>query len=255
VPDVPVAGYWVSNEGDLIPQGSAYNYGVNYEGVPVAGVDPQTNDGTVESPTNNASEFYYVQSGIATAYWNHRFTFDFYCGDLNQIGVVIDYEGSQQFTSYGYQMANELTPLRTGVEDDCLYYYNGQPGIPPASTRFAITGQEPQTLTLTGQGPVISSNGMPILYIYGPTHKLIETVPATSVSADHTQATFPFPSSLPSNAYSVALVNQRSTGPSTTGTNELWIASSQTIAGNPFGVSVAGLNEFWKDMNSCGSGG
>ncbi len=250
VPDVPVAGYYVSNYENLVPQGIAYNYGVNnYQGVPVAGIDPQTSDGTVESPTNNALEFYFVQNGVATAIWNHKFTFDFYCGALDQIGVVIDYSDFVPITSYGYQVANELTPLQTGVEDDCYYYYNGQPGIPPASTRFAITGQEPQTLTLTGQGPVISSNGMPLLYIYGPTHNLINTVTATSISADHTQATFPFPSSLSPNLYSVALVNQRSTGPSTTGTNELWVANSQTISGNPFGVAAGGDTVDYHDCN------
>ncbi len=231
--------------------------GVHYDqGVPVPGVDPQTEDHTLEAPPDVIMDGYFVQNGVATAYWNHKFTFDFYCGDKNLIGVVETFDPlGPTVTSYAYQTTHVLTPLQTGVEDDCSHYYNGQPGIAPASTRFAITGQEPQTLTLTGQGPVLSSNGMPKLHIYNATHSLVDTVTATSVSDDHTQATFPFPSSLPANAYSLALVNQRSTGPSTTATNELWIASSKTIAGNPFGVSVGAQTYSWESHQGCGDSG
>lgn len=73
---------------------------------------------------------------------------------------------------------------------------------------------------------------------------MVATETATNVSSDGTQATFPFPSTLAENGYSLALVNQISSAPgySPAGTNLLSIASSQTIAGNPFGVSAGALN-------------
>lgn len=134
-----------------------------------------------------------------------------------------------------YQLLNqEVFPI-SGVEGDCLTN-----DIPPASTRFAILGQLPQTLTLTGEAPFKTTYGMPKLYVYDGKATLVATETATSVSSDGSQATFPFPSSLQQNGYSVAVSNQTNNNPgiSTVGTNYLSIASSQTIAGNPFGVSV-----------------
>ncbi len=204
--------------------------------------------------SDNASDYYFVVGGKAPSYWNHRFTFNFFCGlnDLVGTGVGVG-DDTIEFTTYSYAINDEYTFLQTGVEDDCYYYYNGSPGIPPASTRFAIVGQQPQTLTLTGQSPVTSQFGLPFLYVSDQNQNLVETIAATSVSDDRTQATFPFPSSLSSGAYSLALVNQTNTpgGISTAGTNMLSIASSQTIAGAPFGVSVAGQAYTHVIVNSC----
>jgi YVTN family beta-propeller protein len=86
---------------------------------------------------------------------------------------------------------------------------------------------------------------MPELYVYDGTATLVATETATSVSSDGSQATFPFPSSLQQNGYTVAVANQTGDSPgiSAVGTNYLSIASSQTIAGNPFGVAAGGLTE------------
>jgi len=81
---------------------------------------------------------------------------------------------------------------------------------------------------------------MPLLYVYDGTGNVVITATATSVSSDGSQATFPFPSTLEQNGYSLAIVNQTGTsaGLIPAGDNLLSIAASQTIAGNPFGVSV-----------------
>lgn len=192
-------------------------------------------------------------NGKAPGFWNHRFTFNFFCGYNDFIGTGTEYgDYGVPFTTYSYAINNEYTFLQTGVQDNCYYYYNGQPGIPPASTRFAIVGQQPQILTLTGQSPVMTQFGMPLLYIYDKDQNLVNIITATNVSTDRTQATFPFPSFLSSSAYSLALVNQTNTAPgfSTAGTNLLSIASSQTIAGNPFGVAAQVISTHWQSADN-----
>jgi len=84
---------------------------------------------------------------------------------------------------------------------------------------------------------------MPLLYVYNGSRTVVATETATSVSSDGTQATFPFPATLTQNGYSLAVVNKINSSPgfSPAGTNLLSIASSQTIAGNPFGVAAGAL--------------
>jgi YVTN family beta-propeller protein len=165
------------------------------------------------------------------------FALPFYCGEANLIGHGQDIMGDPTWI---YEHYDEYTFLQTGFENDCYYYFNGVPGVPDASTRFAILGQLPQTLTLSSQAPLHTMYGMPLLYVYDKTATVVATETAISVSSNGTQATFPFPTTLAQNGYSLALVNQTggSLGFSPAGTNLLSIASSQTIAGNPFGVSV-----------------
>lgn len=72
---------------------------------------------------------------------------------------------------------------------DCYYGYID---LPSASTRFAVAGTEPGTLTL--QGKLLSSAyGMPILYVADASNSNITQVNASSVSPDGSFATFPFP--------------------------------------------------------------
>jgi len=239
VPWVPIAGIWYGPAIGVIPQGTVTTYGNSYDGFPSElNGDPET-----ESGPNGGPAFYYVTNGEATGLWNHRFTFNFYCGQTNLLAVTIDYSTGIPVSTYSYITPQEETFLNSGAEDNCYYYYNGSPGLPPASQRFAIVGQEPQTITLTGQSPISTVYGLPLLYVYDRSDNLVDTITATSVSTDNTQATFPFPSSLSSSAYSLAIVNRTNAGPgyTTAGTNLLSIASSQTIAGNPFGVAAGGL--------------
>lgn len=117
--------------------------------------------------------------------------------------------------------------------------------LQPATTRFAVAGSLPGTLTLGSNTGFTTTYGMPLLYVYDAANglpNLVTTETATSVSADGTEATFPFPN-LPQNGYSLAVQNQIPVTPGDTpaGTNVLSIASSQTIAGNPFGVAAGGI--------------
>jgi hypothetical protein len=132
-------------------------------------------------------------------------------------------------------------PNKQGYVLDCYLYGP----LTPASTRFAILGNLPNTLTLGSAAPLVTQYGMPLLYVYDKTGNVVTTETATSVSSDGTQATFPFPSSLTQSGYSLAIVNQvgGNLGFVPAGDNLLSIASSQTVAGNPFGVSVGALTD------------
>jgi YVTN family beta-propeller protein len=187
----------------------------------------------------NSNIYYWVCYGEAPANWTVSFTLNYPCGDKNLVSSTYD--------SYTYQATAKVF-LTTGVEGDCY-----TPSIPQASTRFAILGQLPQTLTLSGGAPFVTTYGMPKLYVYDGTAALVATETATSVSSDGSQATFPFPSSLQQDGYSVAVANQTGASPgiSAVGTNFLSIAGSQTIAGNPFGVSVGAQTHAFLDRNTC----
>jgi YVTN family beta-propeller protein len=97
---------------------------------------------------------------------------------------------------------------------------------------------------------------MPELFVYDETATLVATEAATSISSGGSQATFPFPSSLQQNGYTVAVANQTGSSPgiSAVGTNYLSIASSTTIAGNPFGVAVADQTDNDRDVDTCERG-
>ena len=92
---------------------------------------------------------------------------------------------------------------------------------------------------------------MPLLYIYDGAG-LVTTETATSVSSSGSQATFPFPSSLTQNAYSLATVNQTGSayGNLAAGSSPLTIASSQTIASNPFGVAAQVITTTWQSADN-----
>jgi YVTN family beta-propeller protein len=171
---------------------------------------------------------YFVTNGRSPAYWNHFVTYHSWCGSDNLYSVGI-------LNTWTYAHLNVLTGSKSTAYEDCLIY-----SLPEASTRFAIRGQLPDSITLSSEAPLTTQYGMPLLYVYDGTSSVVATETATSVSSDGSQATFPFPSTLAQNGYSLALVNQISSSPgfAPAGTNLLSIASSKTIAGNPFGVAV-----------------
>jgi len=140
-----------------------------------------------------------------------------------------EYEGEDQLVPNYY-------PNKTQYPITC--YHLGM--LSPASTRFAIIGSFPGTLTLGAYAPFTTQYGMHLLDIYDKTGNVITTEYALSVSSDGTQATFPFPASLTQSGYSLAVENQIGSSPGfmPAGTNLLSIASSQSIAGNPFGVAA-----------------
>ena len=195
-----------------------------------------------------------INNARAPAYWDVYFWPSEFCGALtaNSSGQGWVYQGAgtiadTPYFGYYYQQAliqNYYPSGTTGLQFDCVQYGT----LLPASTRFAILGSLPETLTLGSTANFTTTYGMPLLYIYDAVNgspNLVTTETATSVSSDGSQATFPFPSSLSQNGYSLAVLNQipESPGALTTGTNLLSIASSQTIAGNPFGVAIAGQSD------------
>jgi hypothetical protein len=208
-----------------------------------------------------------VANAEAPATWNLFFLQPWSCGyDTNpQDGPayqgMIYYDGDP---NWGYEwweyeaeqvnMPNYYngTPGGTGYEFDC--YTAGF--ISPASTRFAILGNLPTTLTLGSEAPLITQYGMPLLYVYDKTGNVVATETATSVDTSKATATFPFPSTLAQNGYSLALVNRTGDGVgfAPAGDNLLSIASSQTIAGNPFGVAVGAQTYSYEDRDTCDRG-
>lgn len=213
------------------------------------GVD-QT-QGTVDYFGNNAdppattgsSGVLIVNNAEAPAYWNLYWLEPWNCGYNTDPQTPPVYEGVTYYEGADwseYEAPNALVgnyyPSKTVVALDCVHYG----ALLPASRRFAILGNLPNALTLGSAVPLTTQNGMPLLYVYDQTGTVVATETATSVSSDGTQATFPFPSTLPQSGYSLALVNQTGVGIgfAPAGDNLLSIASSQTIAGNPFGVSA-----------------
>lgn len=246
IPGAFVSGVFTGTIGNETPYGTVQSYS-GYEGYANSlGQDQGCNEPTDYQLSNN---YYWVCYGEAPAYWTIDYQLNFYCGDKNLQYAYISNEPSNSY--WTYQILNEEVALTSGAEGDCLTN-----DIPPASTRFAILGQLPQTLTLTGRAPFITTYGMPELFVYDGTATLVASETATSVSSDGTQATFPFPSSLQQNGYSVAVANQTSSAPgiSAVGTNYLSIAQSTTIPGNPFGVSVGAQTDTYEYEDRCDRG-
>lgn len=184
-----------------------------------------------------------VNNGRAPGEWNVFFLSIENCGVSSHYVGAGDWNGGY-WDEYEYTeelIPNYYDPTNPGLvfTMDCINY----DPVLPASRRVGIIGNLPQTLTLGSEVPFTTTNGMPLLYIYNESGALVSTETATSISSDGSQATFPFPSSLPQSGYSLAVANQiNSSGTfQTVGTNLLSIVGSQTIAGNPFGIAAGGL--------------
>lgn len=176
---------------------------------------------------------YQVKNGREPAYWNVDFYMPFNCGNDHLINTGY-FNG---ITYYDYHFVNFLIESPNGPEDTC-YLYNPN----SASTRFAIAGSFPTSITLGAEVPFTTTYGMPLMYVYDKTRSVVAIATATAVSSDGMQATFPFPSQLSASGYGIAAVNVTASSPgySAATTNLLSIAQSQTIVGSPFGVSVGG---------------
>jgi YVTN family beta-propeller protein len=187
-----------------------------------------------------------VNNAYAPAYWNVFWLEPWPCGTNTNLALgpayqgIIDYEGVDW---YEYESSNTLITnyYPSGATYTLNCYTTGD--VLPASTRFAVVGNFPSSITLGGSVPFTTQYGMPIMYVYGGTGSLVATEYATSVSSGGAEATFPFPSGLSEDGYAIAVMNQTSASPGSipAGVNLLSIAKSTTIAGNPFGVSVGAL--------------
>ncbi len=241
VPHLPVSGYVYD---DLYPDspGSVYHFGFAVYGDPLVTTD-QT--GHVIVPNAHVPDYWNM-----LVMWPFN-TFDGQngCGGLNYQGPV-EYDW---IALYEYELQDQLVdnyyPNQTSYDFTCTHYNN----LLPASTRFAIGGSFPGTLTLSAYVPFSTQFGMPLLDIYDEAGSVVTTEYASSVSSDGTQATFPFPASLTQSGYSLAVENQIGSSPGfvAAGTNLLSIAGSETIAGNPFGVAVGGITDKYIDTDTC----
>lgn len=127
--------------------------------------------------------------------------------------------------------------------------------MPEASSRFAMSGSIPSSVTLNGMGPFTTEDGSPGLSIYtgaNATPSLVTTETATSVASDGSSATFPLPSSLAPGAYVFVTDTATSLGQySPNSFNVFAVASEQSVSGEPFGIAVAGQSFQWEDRDNC----
>ena len=206
-------------------------------------VDEFGNNGD-PAATTGSNGVLVVNNAEAPAYWNLYFYEPWNCGYNTNTQTPPVYQGPVYYEGVNWTqyeasgLVNNYYPSHTVVALVCVHYG----GLLYASSRFAIVGNLPNTLTLGSAVPLSSQFGMPLLYVYDQTGTVVSTLTATTIDSSGMQATFPFPSALSQSGYALAMVNQTGTGAGLmpAGDNLLSIASSQTIAGNPFGVAVGG---------------
>lgn len=241
IPDVPVSGGYAGPYSD--PTTGQNLTGGTVEGF---GLWPQ-------SPLSTGSKgVLVVQNAMSPAYWNLFWYMPWdSCGLQNWGATYTPVSlGDQQL--YQIELSGVLMPnyytTQKGEALDC-YQYN----LEAATTRFAVAGDIPQTITLGSEVPFTTQYGMPMLYVYDEQGNIAATENATSVSSDGGQATFPLPATLPASGYSLAVVNR--TGDSyqysPAGTNLLSVATSTTIQGNPYGVTVGAQTDAYEDRDTC----
>ena len=237
IPHTPVWGTYISDEydtsGNDLAQGSVTYFGSSSQPL-----------------TTPASGALVISNARASAYWNLFFLSPYWCG-------VPNFEGGGDWSgTYWDEYELQNTPVPNYYSNNLAATWNCIDYGPflPASTRFAILGSLPGTLTLGSEVPFATTYGMPLLYVYSGNGSLVATETATSVSSNGAQATFPFPSTLAQAGYSLAVINQigGTIQYQTVGTNLLSIASSQTIAGTPFGVAAGGLTTTTTEITEQG---
>lgn len=229
--ETPVEGHWTASDGT-------------------------NNGGTVSSydSDTNTLGLYYVSDGIAPAYWTHDVFMPSFCPYPVTPGVI--YVGSTFGGLNQFEVQEVLTANLGTYEWDCI---SSPASIPDASSRFAIAGHIPSSVTVSALNPFTTTNGLPVMYVFdgisgNGSPNLLTTITATSVVSGGSAATFPLPSSLAQNAYAFETANKTSSGTTPNSFNLYAVAGTQTIAGNPFGVAVGGVTDAWEDRDSCDRG-
>lgn len=199
---------------------------------------------------------YYVSNAVAPACWNHEVWLPRKCNaPAPPVYLVSSDDFANEFERDNFWTVNTgagtSTEISVAAEWDCLI----PPGaIPAARPSFAITGSIPSTVTLPGMNPYTTEYGMPEMYVFNGENgspAFYSLITADSVGPDGSSAIFPLPSSLPQNAYSFETVNQNSDGSVTANSfNYFAAASSQTIAGNPFGVAAQAVTTAWQSADN-----
>ncbi|HEY2392235.1 MAG TPA: hypothetical protein VGK22_13765 [Candidatus Angelobacter sp.] len=116
---------------------------------------------------------------------------------------------------------------------------------PPLGGAFVFSNSLPSTLTATGTG-FSNGGGMPQLSLFDGSLSAVKQVAASSVAADGTTATFPFPtnadgSPLTFGHYSYNVANATGSGPSKVGVGVLSVATNATYSGTPFGIDAVDI--------------
>ena len=217
-----------------------YSPTVPYPGIQVNGFyqyDDTGAAGTVQTfseYTQGANASFYVSNGRAPAVWNVFSIWPVYCGTSNLYAQEPNWLVPGD-TLYEYLNADENIPNLSTTEITCTTYQN----VAPASSRFAIVGNLPASISLNSLTPYVTTDGEPLLYVYDQNGNIAAQETASSITSGGSSATFPFPTSLGQGAYGLAVVNQAGSGSiQPASTNYLSIASSQTVTGSPFGVAV-----------------
>jgi YVTN family beta-propeller protein len=225
-PYAPMPGTLVL--GQYVPNSGREGYVASYDG----------HTGLVTASDGTVSANYYVSDGIAPANWNHYVWMPSTC--------LIPTPPIQLVNTQFFPAMNEFGVLGYGTPnlDDITWYCSDYlSSVPQADSRFAIVGSVPTSVTLSGREPFSTQYGLPIMYVFSGasgTPKLAATVAASSVNSGGASATFPLPNSLTQGGYFFVTENMNSTGGYEFNSWNLYsIASSQTIAGALFGVSVA----------------
>lgn len=129
-----------------------------------------------------------------------------------------------------------------------LHFANtvGSCQTPPLGGAFALTNSLPTTFTATGSG-FSSSAGMPQLSLFDGELNLISQVTATSVAANGSSATFPFPKNNGNNLayghYSFNIGNPNGSGGlNKVGVGMMSIATNDTSKTSPFGVDAVDVS-------------
>jgi YVTN family beta-propeller protein len=216
-------------------------------------VDEFGNNGD-PAATTGSNGVLVVNNAEAPAYWNLYYYEPWNCGYNTNTQTPPVYQGPVYYEGVNWTqyeatgLVSNYYPSHTLVALECVHYG----GLLYASSRFAIVGNLPNTLTLGSAVPLSSQFGMPLLYVYDQTGTVVSTLTATTIDSSGMQATFPFPSALSQSGYALAMVNRTGAGAGLmpAGDNVLSVATSQTIAGNPFGVAAQVSTTTWQSASN-----
>jgi len=209
--------------------------------------------GTTSSSDPNCStvpSIYQPQNLLLPAEWSHWVREPSMCTISSSVGLI-----NTEYVGYGYidaEVEDDQTANNAVITWGCTMPLNTMAATAPS---FAMAGSIPASITIPGQVSFTTSYGMPILYLYSGTNgvpNLAATVTASSVTSGGGSAAFPLPSSLATSSYGLVTANAMSDGSYLpNGINFFAVGSSQTIAGNPFGVAVSGLTHTRGDLHTC----
>lgn len=236
LPGVPVWGQAVGPE---VGYPTVYGTLDGYEGV--------TNNSCSTAPGS------YQPQNLELPYeWNHWVQMSPMCNGLTSSpNIPITYE----YIATNYIQAESADQATANNQVSTWGCNQSLTTIAVATPSFAMAGSIPTSMTVPAQAPFSTSYGMPILYLYSGasgTPSLAATVTASSVLSGSSSATFPLPSSLASNSYSLVTANAMSDGSyMPNGVNFFAVGSSQSLAGAPFGVAAAGQTDTLVDRDRC----